>query len=225
MENKEYDLLFKLILIGDSCVGKSNILLKYLKNQFNENSKTTIGVEFGTKNIIINNKRIKIQIWDTAGQERYRSITSAYYKGAKGALIVYDITRKNTFDNIDKWITDLKLNVDKNICIIILGNKSDLIDKREINKNDGIKKAEMYKTAFLETSALNGDNISKAFNELIEQIVINNKNIFQDDNENEIDKGVKLKDEKNNNKKMLFEFTTLNVYYFYYFFYFNIIFL
>ena len=201
MENKEYDLLFKLILIGDSYVGKSNILLKYLKNQFNENSKTTIGVEFGTKNIIINNKRIKIQIWDTAGQERYRSITSAYYKGAKGALIVYNITRKNTFDNIDKWITDLKLNGDKNICIIILGNKSDLIDKREINKNDGIKKAEMYKTAFLETSALNGDNISKAFDELIEQIVINNKNIFQDDNENEIDKGVNLNDEKNNNNK------------------------
>ena len=201
MENKEYDLLFKLILIGDSYVGKSNILLKYLKNQFNENSKTTIGVEFGTKNIIINNKRIKIQIWDAAGQERFHSITSAYYKGAKGALIVYDITRKNTFDNIDKWITDLKLNGDKNICIIILGNKSDLIDKREINKNDGIKKAEMYKTAFLETSALNGDNISKAFDELIEQIVINNKNIFQDDNENEIDKGVNLNDEKNNNKK------------------------
>ena len=201
MENKEYDLLFKLILIGDSCVGKSNILLKYLKNQFNENSKTTTGVEFGTKNIIINNKRIKIQIWDTAGQERYRSITSAYYKGAKGALIVYDITRKNTFDNIDKWIIDLKLNGDKNICIIILGNKSDLIDKREINKNDGIKKAEMYKIAFLETSALNGDNISKAFDELIEQIVINNKNIFQDDNENEIDKGVNLNDEKNNNNK------------------------
>ena len=201
MENEECDLLFKLILIWDSYVGKSNILLKYLKNQFNENSKTTIGVEFGTKNIIINNKRIKIQIWDTAGQERYRSITSAYYKGAKGALIVYDITRKNTFDNIDKWITDLKLNGDKNICIIILGNKSDLIDKREINKNDGIKKAEMYKTAFLETSALNGDNISKAFDELIEQIVINNKNIFQDDNENEIDKGVNLNDEKNNNNK------------------------
>ena len=201
MENKEYDLLFKLILIGDSCVGKSNILLKYLKNQFNENSKTTVDVEFDTKNIIINNKRIKIQILDTAGQERYLSIISAYYKGAKGALIVYDITRKNTFDNIDKWITDLKLNGDKNICIIILGNKSDLIDKREINKNDGIKKAEMYKTAFLETSALNGDNISKAFDELIEQIVINNKNIFQDDNENEIDKGVNLNDEKNNNNK------------------------
>ena len=105
------------------------------------------------------------------------------------------LQEKNTFDNIDKWITDLKLNDDKNIYIIILGNK------REINKNDGIKKAEMYKTAFLETSALNGDNISKAFDELIEQIVINNKNIFQDNNKNEIDKGVNLNDEKNNNKK------------------------
>ena len=221
-----YDMIFKIVLIGDASVGKTNILSKYLYDEFDPNSKATVGVEFATKNFTIDNNIVKAQIWDTAGQERYRSITSAYYKGAKGALIVYDITRKNTFDNIDKWITDLKLNGDKNICIIILGNKYDLIDKREINKNDGIKKGEMYKTAFLETSALNGDNISKAFDELIEQIVINNKNIFQDDNENEIDKGVNLNDEKNNNnKKMLFEFTTLNIYYFYYFFYFNIIFL
>ena len=201
MEDEEYSLIFKMILIGDSGVGKTNILNRYINNKFLETTKSTVGVELGTKIEEYNNKKIKIQIWDTAGQERYRSITSAYYKGAKGALIVYDITRKNTFDNIDKWITDLKLNGDKNICIIILGNKSDLIDKREINKNDGIKKAEMYKTAFLETSALNGDNISKAFDELIEQIVINNKNIFQDDNENEIDKGVNLNDEKNNNNK------------------------
>ena len=89
MKKESYDLLFKLILIGDSCVGKSNILSKYLKNEFDPNSRATVGVEFGTKNILINNKKIKIQIWDTAGQERYRSITSAYYKGARGALIVY----------------------------------------------------------------------------------------------------------------------------------------
>ena len=201
MENKEYDLLFKLILIGDSCVGKSNILLKYLKNQFNENSKTTIGVEFGTKNIIINNKRIKIQIWDTAGQERYRSITSAYYKGAKGALIVYDITRKNTFDNIDKWITDLKLNGDKNICIIIVGNKSDLNEQREVDKELGKKKAEMFKTAFMETSALNGENISKAFEEVIEQIYQLNKNAFEENAKKDIDRGVNLNDNKDDNKK------------------------
>ena len=202
MEKESYDLLFKLILIGDSCVGKSNILLKYLKNEFDPNSRATVGVEFGTKNIIINNKKIKIQIWDTAGQERYRSITSAYYKGAKGALIVYDITRKCTFDNIDKWISDLKLNGDKNICIVILGNKSDLDDKREVSKDDGIKKSEMYKTAFLETSALNGDNIGKAFDEIIEQIIQNNKSFFEDNNKKEMDKGVNLNEtNKDNDKK------------------------
>jgi len=201
MEKESYDLLFKLILIGDSCVGKSNILLKYLKNEFDPNSRATVGVEFGTKNIIINNKKIKIQIWDTAGQERYRSITSADYKGAKGALIVYDITRKCTFDNIDKWISDLKLNGDKNICIVILGNKSDLDDKREVSKGDGIKKSEMYKTAFLETSALNGDNIGKAFDEIIEQIIQNNKSFFEDSNKKEMDKGVNLNESNKDNDK------------------------
>ena len=201
MEKESYDLLFKLILIGDSCVGKSNILLKYLKNEFDPNSRATVGVEFGTKNIILNNKKIKIQIWDTAGEERYRSITSAYYKGAKGAFIVYDITRKSTFDNIDRWISDLKLNGDKNICIAILGNKSDLENKREVSKQEGIKKSETHKTAFLETSALNGDNIGKAFDELIEQIVQNNKNFFEDQNKKEIDKGVNLNDSKINKNK------------------------
>ena len=187
METESYDLLFKLILIGDSAVGKSNILLKYLKNEFDQNSRATVGVEFGTKNVLINGKKVKIQIWDTAGQERYRSITSAYYKGAKGAFIVYDITKKSTFDNIDKWISDLKLNGDQNICIVI-------------SKDDGIKKAEMFKTAFLETSALNGDNIAKAFEELIEQIYQNNKEAFDQINK-KIDKGVNLNEEKNNNKK------------------------
>ena len=201
MEKESYDLLFKLILIGDSCVGKSNILLKYLKNEFDPNSRATVGVEFGTKNILINNKKIKIQIWDTAGEERYRSITSAYYKGAKGAFIVYDITRKSTFDNIDKWISDLKLNGDQNICIVILGNKSDLDDKREISKEEGIKKSEMYKTAFLETSALSGDNIGKAFDEIIEQIVQSNKNFFQGDNKKVIDKGVNLNEMNNSENK------------------------
>ena len=181
MDKDSYDFLFKLILIGDSSVGKSNILLKYLKGDFDPNSKATVGVEFGTKNIEIKNKKVKIQIWDTAGQERYRSITSAYYKGAKGAFIVYDITRKNTFDNIDKWVSDLKINGDKNIAIILIGNKSDLDDKREVQKEEGIKKSEEYKTAFMETSALNGDNINKAFEELIEQIYQNNCTIIEEE--------------------------------------------
>ena len=201
MDKESYDFLFKLILIGDSSVGKSNILLKYLKGQFDPNSKATVGVEFGTKNVEIKNKKIKIQIWDTAGQERYRSITSAYYKGAKGAFIVYDITRKNTFDNIDKWISDLKTNGDENLAIVLIGNKSDLEERREIQKDEGIKKSEEYKTAFMETSALNGDNIDKAFDELINQIYQNNSSIIEEEKEVEIDKGVNLNDEKKENNE------------------------
>ena len=203
MEKESYDFLFKLILIGDSSVGKSNILLKYLKGEFDQNSRATVGVEFGTKNIKIKNKKIKIQIWDTAGQERYRSITSAYYKGAKGAFIVYDITRKLTFDNIDKWVTDLKTNGDKNISIILIGNKSDLEDKREVEKEEGIKKSEEYKIAFLETSALNGDNIDKAFNELLEQIYQNVCSDIEEGESSEIDKGVNLNDDKTDNNGIM----------------------
>ena len=201
MDKESYDFLFKLILIGDSSVGKSNILLKYLKGEFDQNSKATVGVEFGTKNIEIKNKKVKIQIWDTAGQERYRSITSAYYKGAKGAFIVYDITRKNTFDNIDKWISDLKTNGDKNIAIVLIGNKSDLEDKREVSNEDGIKKSEEFKIAFMETSALNGDNINNAFDELLEQIYQNNCANVEQEKEVEIDKGVNLNEENNENNE------------------------
>ena len=196
MDKDSYEFLFKLILIGDSSVGKSNILLQYLKGQFDPNSKATVGVEFGTKNIEINNKKIKIQIWDTAGQERYRSITSAYYRGAKGAFIVYDITRKTTFDNIDRWVADLKANGDDNISIVLIGNKLDLEDKREVQKDEGVKKSEEFKTAFMETSALNGDNIDKAFDELIEQIYQNNCSMIDDGVNVDFEKGVNLNEEK-----------------------------
>ena len=201
MEEEEYSLLFKIILIGDANVGKTNILSRYISDTFLETSKSTVGVELATKVEQYNNKKIKIQIWDTAGQERYRSITSAYYKGAKGALIVYDITRKNTFDNIDKWISDLKLNGDKNICILIVGNKSDLNEQREVDEELGKKKAEMFKTAFMETSALNGENISKAFEEVIEQIYQLNKNAFEENAKKDIDRGVNLNENKDDNKK------------------------
>ena len=197
MEKDGYDFLFKMILIGDSGVGKSNILLKYLKNEFQQNTKATVGVEFGTKTVEIDNKKIKVQIWDTAGQERYRSITSAYYKGAKGAFIVYDITRKASFENIDKWIEDLKSNGDKNVSIMLIGNKSDLADKREVQTDEGIKKSEESKVAFLETSALNGENVAKAFEQIIEQIYQNNCSNDDEDVDFEIDKGVNLSEENN----------------------------
>ena len=174
-----YDMIFKIVLIGDTSVGKTNILSKYLTNEFDPDSKATVGVEFGTKDFKIENNIVKVQIWDTAGQERYRSITNAYYKGAKGSLLVYDITNPKTFESLDKWLSDLKTNGEEKISIILVGNKTDLEDQRKITIEQGKEKAEFYKLAFIETSALNGDNIEKAFNELITDVYKNHHELFE----------------------------------------------
>ena len=169
-DEENYDLIFKLVLIGDSGVGKTNILTRYTKNEFSLATQATVGVEFGSKIIKKNDKLIKLQIWDTAGQERYKSITSAYYKGSKGAFVVYDISRKPTFENVDKWIGELKTNASEEVLIMLVGNKSDLEDKREVQIDEVKKKAEQYKIAFCETSALEGKNIEQAFDSLIDEI-------------------------------------------------------
>ena len=169
-EKTDYDIIFKIVLIGDSSVGKTNIFSKYLNDEFDPDSKATVGVEFGTKDFKIENKLVKVQIWDTAGQERYRSITNAYYKGAKGCLLVYDITNKFSFESLDRWLDELKNNGDGDISIILVGNKNDLESERVISLEEGRKKAEFHKMAFIETSALNGNNIEKAFSELISDV-------------------------------------------------------
>ena len=181
MEEDGYDILFKIILVGDTSVGKTNIISKYLKNLFQEDFSATIGVEFSHKQFLIDNHKIKAQIWDTAGQERYRSITSAYYKGAKGCLIVYDITRKATFESVDRWLADVKGSSDNKLSIILLGNKCDNESERKVSKEEGEEKAKYHNVAFLETSALNGTNIEKAFQELINDVYHNNKGDFKKD--------------------------------------------
>ena len=167
-----YDVIYKIVLVGDSGVGKTNIMLRYLNKEFNINTKATVGVEFGSKNIIIDKKVIKGQIWDTAGQERYRAITSSYYKGAHGAFVVYDITLKESFEAVDKWINDLRSNTDERLEIILIGNKSDLEEKRQVTKEEGEEKAKEKEVAFMETSALNCDNIEKAFNEILNKVYL-----------------------------------------------------
>ena len=174
-----YDMIFKIVLIGDSSVGKTNILSKFLSNEFDPDSKATVGVEFGTKDFLIENNKVKVQIWDTAGQERYRSITNAYYKGAKGSLLVYDITNPKSFENLDKWLSDLKSNGEDKVSVILIGNKSDLENERKITLEQGKEKAEFFKIAFMETSALNGNNIEKAFNELITDVYKNHHDLFE----------------------------------------------
>ena len=174
-----YDMIFKIVLIGDTSVGKTNILSKYLTDEFDAKSKATVGVEFGVKNFKIENNIVKVQIWDTAGEERYRSITNAYYKGAKGSLLVYDITNKKSFENVEKWISDLKANADEDISMILLGNKTDLEDKRVVSTEEGKNKAEFYNLTFMETSALNGNNIQEAFNELIMDVYKRNHELLE----------------------------------------------
>ena len=170
MSEEDYDTIFKIVIVGDSGVGKTNLITRYLKNDFKPETKATIGVEFSDKKYEYKNKKIKIQIWDTAGQERYRSLTSMYYKGAKGAIFVYDISSKNSFENIDKWLIEMKKTADENIKIILIGNKCDLIEKREVKEDDGKIKAKDLNVPFMETSALNCINVEKAFNFLIEEI-------------------------------------------------------
>ena len=185
-EEENYNMIFKIVLVGDSGVGKTNLLLRYLKNEFNTQTKATVGVEFGNTKVQIDNALIKAQIWDTAGQERYRSITSAYYKGAHGALIVYDITRKDSFDSVEKWLSDLKNNGEEKMVIMAIGNKCDMVNERVISTEDGEAKAQRNNIAFLETSALNATNVAKAFDELIQKLYVAFKKDFEDNDEDDL---------------------------------------
>jgi len=166
----DYEYLFKLVLIGDSGVGKSNLLLRFTRNEFNLESKSTIGVEFATKSLNIDGKVIKAQIWDTAGQERYRAITSAYYRGAVGALLVYDVTRHPTFENVGRWLKELREHTDPNIVVMLIGNKSDLRHLVAVPTDYGKSFAERESLYFMETSALDATNVENAFTEALTQI-------------------------------------------------------
>ena len=198
---EEYDLMFKILLLGDSGVGKSSLLLRYTKNEFISDMRSTIGVEFALKYITIDNYQLKIQIWDTAGMERYRSITNAYYKGAKGVIVLYDICRKKSFENVDKWIDDFKSKADDDAVIILIGNKSDLDDKREVSKEEGESKAQMNKFAFMETSAKDNNNVQKGFETLFGEIVkiYKNKNNIDLNDNKEGDEGMKKNMKENGN--------------------------
>jgi len=173
LTDDEYDYLFKIVLIGDSGVGKSNLLSRFTRNEFNLESKSTIGVEFATKSITVNNKRLKAQIWDTAGQERYRAITSAYYRGAVGALLVYDISKRQSYDNVIRWLKELRDHADSNIVICLVGNKKDLRHLRQVNTDDAKQFCTQERLFFIETSALADSNVNVAFETILKEIYHN----------------------------------------------------
>lgn len=180
-----------VVLIGDSGVGKSNLLSRFTRNEFNLDSKSTIGVEFATRSIQVDSKTIKAQIWDTAGQERYRAITSAYYRGAVGALLVYDISKHQTYENVTRWLKELRDHADANIVIMLVGNKSDLRHLRAVPTEEAKAFASKFRflsksmcasvfwrqltgcvagenhLSFIETSALDASNVELAFQNIL----------------------------------------------------------
>ncbi|XP_016459336.1 ras-related protein RGP1 [Nicotiana tabacum] len=183
--NQKIDYVFKVVLIGDSAVGKSQLLARFSRNEFSLDSKATIGVEFQTRTLDIDHKTVKAQIWDTAGQERYRAVTSAYYRGAVGAMLVYDITKRQSFDHVARWLEELRGHADKNIVIMLVGNKTDLGSLRAVPTEDAKEFAEKENLFFIETSALEATNVETVFVNVLTEIyrVVSKKSLVANEAE------------------------------------------
>ena len=189
----ESDFVFKILLLGDSEVGKSCFLMRYSDNVFVENYITTIGLDYKLKIVKLDSgKTIKVQLWDTAGQDKYRTLAKNYYKGSHGILLLYDITKMTSFENIREWIRDIKEEVSEKAIIFLIGNKIDLTDNRKISKEKGEELAEEYKIPFFEASAKSGENVDEVFKALYKKI----SEVYGD---LEREKGSKL-NKKNKNK-------------------------
>lgn len=160
---KTYDYLFKLLLIGDSGVGKTCVLFRFSEDAFNSTFISTIGIDFKIRTIELEGKKIKLQIWDTAGQERFRTITTAYYRGAMGIMLVYDITNEKSFSNIKNWIRNIEEHATSDVEKMILGNKCDMEDRRQVSKEQGHTLAMENSMKFMETSAKASINVEEAF--------------------------------------------------------------
>ena len=188
--SSQFDYLLKVIIIGDSCVGKSNIFSVYRDGTFSEKLQPSIGVEFLAKNIKINDIIFRLQIWDTAGQENFVSMTKVYYRNSSVAFIVYDITEKESFHHIEFWLNELKKEAPESILLVLIGNKNDMNDRRQINYEQGKEFADKHKMLFYEVSAKNKINIDKIFQESTEYIYNNiEKGIYNLDDDS---CGVKL---------------------------------
>jgi len=168
----EFDYIYKIILIGDSGVGKTNIVTRFIQDKFIDDNRTTIGIDFQTRIYKIYGEQIKLQVWDTGGQERWRCITRSYYKQSGGIIIVFDLTRRETFDNISSWIKEIENNIDdtSESEILIIGNKSDLPDQRQVSTKDIEELKQRYNFTYIETSAKHDLNIDDAFTDLVMKV-------------------------------------------------------
>ncbi|XP_028911530.1 ras-related protein Rab-25 [Ornithorhynchus anatinus] len=168
--DEDYNFVFKVVLIGESGVGKTNLLSRFTRNEFSHDSRTTIGVEFSTRTVLVGSAAVKAQIWDTAGLERYRAITSAYYRGAVGALLVFDVTKQQSFAVAERWLRELYDHAEATIVVMLVGNKCDLAQARQVPADEARAFAENNGLLFLETSALDSTNVELAFETVLREI-------------------------------------------------------
>jgi small GTP-binding protein len=187
------DCVYKVLLLGDSTVGKTCFLLRYCDNNFEEAHLSTIGLDYRLKTMTLNNgKKIKLQIWDTAGQDKYRAITKNYYKGAHGIILIYDVTNYETYENVKNWITQIKDEASQNVVIYLAGNKIDVKEEnRAVKTENGQKIAEEFNLKFYETSAKNGTNINIIFDNLVEDVdnIYSKLGVTKNEDKNKVFKG------------------------------------
>ena len=195
--SQDYDYLFKVLLLGDSDVGKSSLILRYTEETFNSKLVNSIGVDFKMKKREIDGKVIKVQIWDTAGHERFRSITYSYYRGANAIIIVFDLSDKKSFISITEWLKQIEKHAKENVFKFLVGNKSDLVEQRKVSYDEAKQYADEHELPYIETSAKEGININELFDSSIKSF-LNNSNNFSGEkniklnsqNTNSIEKGI-----------------------------------
>ena len=178
MSNKDYDTLFKIVMIGESGVGKSSILMRYCDNNFTDNFVSTIGIDFKFKTLEENGKRHKLQIWDTSGQERFKSITSSFYRGANGVVLVFDLTDKESFERLDEWMREARMNAGEEVKLVVVGNKSDLTDLREVSSMKAESFALQNGCHYFETSAKSDENVNSIFEKITLEMIQARKSSF-----------------------------------------------
>ena len=171
-QDEKYDEKIKIMIIGESKIGKTSLISRYCRNEFIGGAYlSTIGIDFQVKDLVLNNKTIKVELWDTAGQERYRNLSKNYFQSSDGFIIVYDISNTESFDKLDYWIEQIKTNAQEYVKMILFGNKSDIIEERKVSKEEGEQYAKNNKIKFFEVSAKEGTNVNQAFEYLIKDIL------------------------------------------------------